>query len=286
MSLADLPWWAWPLALAAVGFALGVVAVPAGIGGGTLFVPIVASLFPIHVDYIRAMGLLVALSSALSAAPVLLRNGLASLRLALPLAVAASAAALVGAWLGLALPARAVQIMLGLMVLGIVALMIVVKPVETEAVLKPEHWALLLGLHGSYRDAATWRAVRWSTQRTWQGIAMFGGIGLLGGLFGIGAGWANVPVLNLLMAVPLKLAAGTSALVLSLSSASAIWVYVGHGAVVPLLAVPAVAGTMLGARIGARLLDRIDGRWLRRLVIGLLCVAALRSLGQGLWGSG
>ena len=38
-ALASVPWWVWPLALFFVCFLLGLVAVPAGIGGGVLFVP-------------------------------------------------------------------------------------------------------------------------------------------------------------------------------------------------------------------------------------------------------
>ncbi len=86
-----MPWWVWPLALFVVCFLMGIVAVPAGIGGGTLFVPIVGSFFPFHLDFVRGAGLLVALASALAAGPMLLRGGLGSLRLALPLAVLASA---------------------------------------------------------------------------------------------------------------------------------------------------------------------------------------------------
>ena len=47
-----VPWWVWPLALFVVCFLLGIVAVPAGIGGGTLFVPIVGSFFPFHLDFV------------------------------------------------------------------------------------------------------------------------------------------------------------------------------------------------------------------------------------------
>src|SRR6185312_94536 len=71
------PWWVWPLALFFVCFALGVVAVPAGVGGGVLFVPIVSGFFPFHLDFVRGAGLLVALASALAAGPGLLRAGLA-----------------------------------------------------------------------------------------------------------------------------------------------------------------------------------------------------------------
>lgn len=129
-AASSMPWWFWPLALFAACFLMGIVAVPAGIGGGTLFVPIIGSFFPFHLDFVRGAGLLVALASALAAGPMLLRSGLASLRLALPLAVLASASSIVGALLGLALPASVVQTALGLIVLAIVALMFVAKKSE------------------------------------------------------------------------------------------------------------------------------------------------------------
>src|SRR5512144_1725146 len=118
-------WWLWPLVLFATCFVIGIVAVPAGIGGGTLFVPIVGSFFPFHLDFVRGAGLLVALASALAAGPTLLRGGLGSLRLALPLAVLASASSIGGAMLGLAMPAQVVQMLLGGVVLGIVGLMLI-----------------------------------------------------------------------------------------------------------------------------------------------------------------
>ena len=90
MEAVGVPWWVWPIALFAVSFAIGIVAVLAGVGGGVLFVPIVGSLFPFHLDFVRGAGLLVALSGALAAGPRLLQHGLANLRLALPLALVAS----------------------------------------------------------------------------------------------------------------------------------------------------------------------------------------------------
>src|SRR5512141_2970131 len=95
-----IAWWVWPLALFVVCFALGIVAVPAGVGGGVLFVPIVGGFFPFHLDFVRGAGLLVALAGALAAGPGLLRRNLASLRLAMPVALIASAAAIGGALVG------------------------------------------------------------------------------------------------------------------------------------------------------------------------------------------
>ena len=123
MEAAALPWWFWPVALFAVTFLLGIVAVLAGVGGGVLFVPIVGGFFPFHLDFVRGAGLLLALSGALSAGPPLLREGLASLRLAMPLALVGSITSIGGALLGLALPTALVQTALGVTILAIAALM-------------------------------------------------------------------------------------------------------------------------------------------------------------------
>jgi hypothetical protein len=282
---AATPWWVWPLALFVACFLIGIVAVPAGIGGGTLFVPIVGSFFPFHLDFVRGAGLLVALASALSAGPVLLRSGLGSLRLALPLAVLASASSIGGAMLGLAMPAHVVQILLGVLVLGIVLLMLVSKKSEFPQVDRPDRLSQALALHGVFVDGASGRTVQWQVHRTVPGLVLFLGIGVLAGMFGIGAGWANVPVLNLLMGAPVKVAAGTSGVVLSLVDSAAAWVYINRGAVLPMIAVPSVVGMMLGARIGARLLHVLKGSVVRRMVIAVLLFAGLRALlkGLGVW---
>src|ERR687883_69782 len=114
-----MEWWMWPIALFAVGFLIGVVAVLAGVGGGVLFVPIVGSFFPFHVDFVRGAGLLFALAGTLSAGPPLLRAGMASLRLVMPLALVGSIASFAGALVGLALASEVVNTTLGLLIIGI-----------------------------------------------------------------------------------------------------------------------------------------------------------------------
>jgi uncharacterized membrane protein YfcA len=283
--VSTLPWWFWPLALFITCFFIGIVAVPAGIGGGTLFVPIIGGFFPFHLDFVRGAGLLVALASALAAGPVLLHGGLASLRLALPLALLATMSSIGGALLGLAMPAAAIQSALGVIVLGIVALMLVSKKSEFPVVAQPDRLSSALGIHGVFIDGASGRSVDWQVHRTPVGLVLFLLIGVMAGMFGIGAGWANVPALNLLMGAPLKVSAGTSGLVLSLVDSSAAWVYLNRGAVLPMIAVPSVVGMMLGARIGARLLHVLKGSVIRKLVIALLVFAGMRALlkGLGLW---
>lgn len=276
------PWWIWPLALLLVCFVLGMIAVPAGIGGGVLFVPIVAGFFPFHLDFVRGAGLLVALSGALAAGPSLLRAGLADLRLALPLTLLASMGAIVGALVGLALPSDVVLIALGATILCIAGLMWRARKSEHPDVLQPDPLGAALHMSGIFRDPALGRDVEWRVHRTPVGLLLFAGIGVLAGLFGLGAGWANVPVLNLVMGVPLKLSAGTSGFILSIVDSSAAWVYINKGALLAVIAVPSVIGIMLGAFIGARLLGTLEESALRKLVIAILLLAGVRALTKGL----
>jgi uncharacterized protein len=277
-----LPWWAWPILLFATTFLLGIIAVVGGIGGGVLFVPIVGGFFPFHLDFVRGAGLLLALCGALASGPGLLRSGLANLRLAMPLALTGSIGGIAGALIGLALPTRIVQVALGSTVLLIALLMWWTRDPHRVAAHPADSWALALGLHGTFHDHAVGHDVDWKVHRTAWGLAAFFGIGMVGGLFGLGAGWANVPALNLLMGVPLKLAVGTSGLAISIINSSAAWVYMNKGALLPILHVPSILGVMLGARVGVRLLKRIHSSTAHRIVIVVLALAGVRSLSQGL----
>jgi uncharacterized membrane protein YfcA len=276
-----LPWWVWVLLLFAVTVVLGVVSVMGGVGGGVLFVPIVSGLFPFHLDFVRGTGLLIALAGALAAGPSLLRGGIANLQLALPPALIASASAIVGANIGLILPDSIVHLALGTMVMGVVALMLAARRSSMPEVARPDALGQALRMHGIYHDALSDRDVNWQVYRTAQGLALFVLVGTVAGMFGIGAGWANVPVLNLVMGAPLKVSIGTSSFLLSIVDSAAAWVYLHHGAMLAVIAVPSMLGMMLGSAIGVGLLTRANVAILRKIVIGVLFMAAVRSLLKG-----
>lgn len=277
-----MPWWGWPLVLFLATFAMGILAVLGGVGGGVLFVPLVAGFFPFHLDFVRGAGLLVALAGALAAGPGLLRSGLADLRLILPVALVTSIASVVGALIGLALPTDMVQLALGLTILGVAALMLVVRRSEYPAGHGACALAQALRIQGIYVEASSGERVDWRIHRGIHGLAAFTGVGMLAGMFGLGAGWANVPVFNLLMGAPLKLSVASSKFLLSITDTSAAWVYINQGAVLGLVVVPSVLGIMLGSRIGVKLLVRTQPSRIRHVVIVILLFAGLRSVLKGL----
>ena len=69
--------------------------------------------------------------------------------------------------------------------------------------------------------------------------------------FGLGGGWAVVPVLNLVMSVPLKVSAATSGVLLAMGNSAAIWPYINAGAMIGVLAAPWMLGQIIGGIVGA-----------------------------------
>jgi hypothetical protein len=257
----------------------------AGVGGGVLYVPLVSGFFPFHLDFVRGIGLMVALAGALAAGPGLLRRNLANLRLALPVALIASTFSIVGAMLGLYLSRLnpdLIQTCLGGTIVGIAFLLLFSKNTEKPVVTKQDAIGLALGLQGLYWDDGARESVEWKTHRTLLGLFMFILIGLLAGMFGLGAGWANVPVLNLVMGVPLKVSVATSKFLLSITDTSAAWIYLNRGCVIPLIAVPSIVGLMLGSILGVRILAVAKPKFIRYMVISVLLFAGLKALDKGL----
>jgi len=281
----NMPAWAWALILFVVTFVMGIAAVLAGVGGGVLFVPIMSSFFPFHIDFVRGAGLLVALAGAVAAGPGLLKKGMANLRLAIPIGLIASASAIGGAMLGLyasALNPAYIQVGLGAVILMIVAIMLKSKKSDFPDVPQADALSSAMAITGVYYDEGAGKEINWKIHRTPIGFGLFVGIGLLAGFFGLGAGWANVPVLNLLMGVPLKVSVATSKFLLSITDTSAAWIYLNKGAVLPIIAVPSVLGIMLGSFVGVKILSKAKPTFIKWMVIVILLFAGGKSLQKGL----
>jgi hypothetical protein len=275
-------WWFWPLVLFVMTFVMGILAAVGGVGGGVLFVPIVSGFCPFHLDFVRGAGLLVALCGALAAGPGFLRMNLASLRLAIPVALIASTCAIAGAMVGLALPTNVVQTALGATILGIVVLMLLARKSAFPTVRKADKLSTALRIHGVYMEASLDQEVDWKIHRTATGLILFIVIGFMAGMFGLGAGWANVPVLNLVLGAPLKVSVATSKFLLSITDTSAAWIYLNQGCVIVVMVVPSLIGIMLGSFVGVRILRVAKPGFVRWMVIFLLLFAGAKAITKGL----
>jgi uncharacterized membrane protein YfcA len=122
-----------------------------------------------------------------------------------------------------------------------------------------------------------------TTNLSW-GVLSFSAVGFVAGMFGVGAGWASVPILNLVMGLPIKAATATSMAIITVNSAAASWVYIARGALLPVIFVPSVIGVTIGARIGAKLASIAKPLAVKYIVMVVLIFAAAVDLTKGLQG--
>lgn len=120
------------------------------------------------------------------------------------------------------------------------------------------------------------------------GLRLFGAasvVGLLTGFFGVGGGFMAVPALVLALELPMTAAIGTSLLVITINSVSALTSRLAAG-IHPewSVVVPFTAAAALASIVGALLAHRLPAKVLGRAFAGLLVVVALWTGGQALTG--
>jgi uncharacterized membrane protein YfcA len=266
------------LVLLVICIAIGIIAPLGGVGGGVIFTPLMMGFTPINSFIIRATGLLVAMFGSLRLARPYLRRGVANMRLLLFAGVPYSISAVSGALLAGYVQSTAgeageavIRLILGVLVMAIVLLLLLGgKSIEYPEVKKADRFTEKLSLGMSYWEASLDKVIHYKVKRAPVGIMLFCIVGLVSGLFGMGAGWATVPVFNLLMLAPLKVAATSSSVLIGIGDTAAVWPYLQGGGIFPLVAVPCTVGMILGATIGSKIMLKIRPSFVRWVIIAAM----------------
>lgn len=273
-----MSWWLYPVFLFFIAFVIGIFSVIAGLGGGSIFVPFAATFFPFNFAFIRGAGLFVTLGSSLSSSHLLIKKGNANLKLALPFALSGSLFSVIGAHIGLAANDSILKLFLGLIMIILGITMVIKKKSGQHKIQKDDYFASLLKIGGEISDPQTGETLNWKPSRIVLSFVCFAVIGLISGIFGMGAGWAGVPVLNSISGVPIMIAAGTSNIIISVNAASAIWFYIEKNTLLPLIALPSFFGVFLGTKIGVRLIDKVKPASIRYGIIAFLIFSGINLL--------
>ncbi len=272
---------------------IGIIAPLSGVGGGVIFVPLLTAFSPLHVDYVRGAGIMVALTSALASSPTSMERGFTNLRIALPAVIVINIMSFIGGHLGLFITREFpegkhyVVLALGLLLFFVLAVMVRTERVEFPEPGEPDKICRLFGMEGECYEPSLEETIHYRASHTLPALLMFAGVGLIAGMFGLGAGWANVPVLNLVMLLPIRVAVATSMLLIAINSSVVAWVYMSKGAVLPNVVVPAIFGMTIGSRIGAHLSLYVKPRIIRLAVLLIMLIAASSNVYKGvtgLWG--
>jgi hypothetical protein len=239
---------------------------------------------------IRATGLIVAMFSGLVSTGPFMRRGLANLRICIFCAAAYGIGAFSGAQGAIYVAKHlgetgegVVRLALGIILFSLAVYFIVGgKKIEWPEVKRVDGFTKWLKLSQPYYEQSLGKVVDYPLTRGAWVLGAIIGVGMLSGFFGLGAGWAIVPAQNVIMAVPLKVAAANSGVLLGMGDCIAVWPYLLMGAIIPLFAAPWLVGQVLGGLLGALILIRVKAGFVRFLLIGFMFFACFGLLTKGL----
>jgi uncharacterized protein len=245
-----------------------------GIGGGLIIVPVLSVALGYDVKVAIAASLIGVIATSLSASPRYIRSGIADRRLGLLLLVAATLGGLTGGLTAGILDGRTLSLLFALLLTGVALRMlwqirhpVMHPPIDDEPAGS--------GFASSYVEPMTGEEVAYQARRLVPGAAVSFVAGNVSGLLGVGGGVINVPTLNVLMHVPIRVATTTSTYMLAATAAASATVYLVSDRVDPMLAAPVALGVIVGARLGAGLSVRLSQNVLRVTFVLVAAVFAV-----------
>ena len=154
--------------------------------------------------------------------------------------------------------------------------------IEWPEIKQVDRFSRWLKLPQPYYENSLDKVTDYSITRAGWGLLAMIGVGMISGFFGLGAGWAIVPTMNLIMGVPLKVAAACSGVLIGMGDCISVWPYLLAGAVIPLFAAPWLVGQVLGGIVGAQILIRVRAGAIRLILIGILLFSSFGLVSKGL----
>jgi uncharacterized membrane protein YfcA len=242
-----------------------------GLGGGVFLVPIFTLFFGVDQKLAIGASAVAVATNSVVGSTVHLESRFTNLRFAMMMEVTTAFGALIGAIIGVWAPEKAINfIFASVLVYSAVSMAIkrASAPTESTADAPDPHT-----IAGEYLDPATKRIVRYVPQRLRLGLSISTFAGLMSGMLGVGGGVIKVPVMNVLMRIPVKAAAGTSTFMVGITAVASSSVYYSRGKIDPTIVIPAMIGIYLGSQFGSRLTRRLHAE--RLMLIFVLILAYL-----------
>ena len=264
------------LVLLAAGAAAGLFGSLLGLGGGILIVPMLTLGFGVPLREAVAISLVCVIVTSSALAGVYLQRHVANLRLGMVLELFTASGALVGGLVAFLIDERVLAGLFSALMVWVLASM--VRRREQPGTVSADPGAAPIPDPAPADDQSFAARLSGPGYRVGQfplGIAGSLFAGLVSALLGVGGGIVKVPVMNLVMGVPLKVATATSNMMIGITATSSAVIYLLRGGIDPYLAGPTALGVFIGASIGSRVAGRIHVTLLRWLFVVVLAYTAV-----------
>jgi uncharacterized membrane protein YfcA len=267
------------LGLVALGIGVGAYGTLIGAGGGFVLMPVLLLLYPEQsADLLTSISLAVVFFNALSGSEAYAMMKRIDYRAGLLFAVATIPGAVLGALNTAYVPRRLFDFIFGvLLVAAAIFLGGRPRPSGDGSSCRPSlfnrHCVVhhLVDAHGTEYEYSF---------NSHLGMAISLGVGYISSFLGIGGGIIHVPALSYFLGFPVHIATATSHFILAIMALTGTVVHIATGTFTHGVhrTIALAIGVLLGAQLGARLSEKIRGRWIIRGLAIALGLVGLRIL--------
>lgn len=255
------------------GFFVGIVGSVMGIGGGAFIVPFLVIVFGLNIKKAIAVSLVSIIATSTAVASVNVEKGLANIRLGIMLEVTMALGSIFATLIMISINPSVLQVLFAFMLLP-TALSMYMKSRKRNDV----DIVSTRGKEYFYYDHSLKRIVVYSVIK--EKLAMFFSFfaGMLSGLFGLGGGLIQVPVMNLICKVPMKVATSTSNFMIGLSSCASALILWKKGYVISNISFFIILGVLFGSFFGMKILYKAKNSTIQLAFSVLLMITSIKMI--------
>jgi uncharacterized protein len=266
------------LGLVGLGIGVGCYGTLIGAGGGFVLMPVLLLLYPDqNAELLTSISLAVVFFNALSGSEAYAMLKRIDYRSGLMFSIATIPGAVLGALNTAYVPRRLFDVIFGLLLLAVAAFL-VYRPGRVGMVrrsLSVAHY------HQAMRRLTDAHGIKYAYDFDWLlGMAISVVVGYVSSFLGIGGGIIHVPALCYLLNFPVHIATATSHFILAIMALTGTVVHILTGTFAHGVhrTIALAIGVVLGAQIGARLSEKLQGGWIIRGLAVALGIVGLRIL--------
>ena len=258
-----------------------------GLGGGIIITPALTILFGFDIKYAIGASIVAVIATSSGSAIAFVKDHVSNMRVGMLLEVFTTAGGVVGALMAGVFSSKLLYIFFSLILLNSFYGMLkktglITKVKKEEENVENDKYADKYKLNSTYYDKATGETVKYNVTNVPQGSLVMFGAGFASGLLGIGSGAFKVVALDTYMKLPIKVSTATSNFMMGVTATASALIYFYNGTINPVVAAPIAIGTLIGSRTGAKVMQRLDAKYIRYIFLPILLFTIINMLLKGL----
>lgn len=260
----------------ALGLAIGMMSGLIGVGGGVIMVPMFRLLFGMAPTASTATSLFTIIPTSVSGAVTHIRGKTSLPKLGIALGVGGACTSPIGVYLAELSPGWLVM-MAAALAIGYSASTMLRKALKAPKPSEEPQAAVQAGKDGASEQPAQANSdMPEINARLLMKAALIGvAAGLVSGYVGLGGGFIMIPLMVSFLNLPMRIASGTSLVAVMILALPATIVQCVLGNVDFMAGIAVACGSIPGAVVGARLVNRVPERSLRLAFAAFLGIAAI-----------